>query len=173
MTYGIEEGAAKGIVTAVCPAMGEPMNIGELCQRNVVYSYRHVVLSEAARLMREQHVGSIVVVDETDRGRIPVGMLTDRDIVVAVVARDLDARTLSVADAMSGDPATVRDDSTIADTLRLMRRRGVRRVPVVSRDGALVGIVALDDVLGSLAQELGELAGAIQGEVGHERWTRS
>lgn len=140
------------------------MSAGEICNRMVVVTYRSVALSEAARVMREHHVGSLVVVEETDAGRLPVGMLTDRDIVVSVVAKDLDARNLAVVDAMSAEPVTVREGDSMFDALRLMRQRGVRRVPVTGDKGQLVGIVTVDDVLEIIAEEMGDLVRAIGNE---------
>lgn len=148
------------------------MSAGEICNRSVVVTYRSVALSEAAREMREHHVGSLVVVEETDAGRLPVGMLTDRDIVVAVVAKDLDARTLAVGDAMSTDLVTVREGDSMFDALRLMRQRGVRRVPVTADKGQLVGIVTVDDVLGIVAEQIGELVRAISNEQRRESHLR-
>lgn len=148
------------------------MGAGEICKRDVAVAYKSMVLSEAARVMRDRHVGCLVVVEETDRGRLPIGMLTDRDIVVAVVARDLDARNLAVGDVMTPDPLAVREGETFLETLRLMRRRGIRRVPVVGEHGELVGILAIDDVLDVLAGEMTELAGVIRSEQARETRTR-
>jgi CBS-domain-containing membrane protein len=144
------------------------MNAGELCSRAVVFAERGMGLAEAARLMRDYHVGCLVVVDESARGRVPAGIVTDRDVVVAVVAKDVDPRTLRVEDIMSGDPIKVREQDGILDALRLMRTRGVRRVPVTDAEGVLVGILALDDVLEAVAEELGELARAIASERARE-----
>jgi CBS domain-containing protein len=129
--------------------------------------------SEAARLMLEHHVGSLIVVEERGSGKIPVGILTDRDIVVAVVARDLDARTIPVSEVMSTDVVSVRDEDHVKDALKLMRRRGVRRAPVVTRSGMLVGIVTLDDLLRTLVGQLNDLAGAISTELSVESLARS
>lgn len=142
--------------------------ISEVCKREVIFAYKSMVLSEAARIMLEKHVGSLVVVEEGDQGRIPVGILTDRDITVAVVAQDLDARTMSVGEAMSGDLLTVREEDSVTDALRLMRRRGVRRVPVTRRNGTLAGIVTVDDLLEIVAGQLSELVRAIESERDHE-----
>jgi CBS domain-containing protein len=97
------------------------MTAGELCNREVVIAYRDTRLGEAARLMREHHVGSLVVVVDRLSERVPVGILTDRDIVVAVVAKGLDPRTLTVGDVMAGELLTVREEDGLADALRLMR----------------------------------------------------
>lgn len=130
------------------------MNVGELCNREVVFAYRDMALVEAARLMREHHVGSLVVVAERASERIPVGMITDRDIVVAAVAKEVDPKTLTVGDVMSSGALVVREQDGITDALRVMREKGVRRLPVVSASGALAGIVAIDDVLELLAEEM-------------------
>ena len=131
------------------------MNAGELCSRDVVVAYPDTGLVEAARLMREHHVGSLVVVGERLLpDKLPVGMITDRDIVVAAVAKEVDPRTLAVGDVMSGGALTVREQDGIEDAVRLMREKGVRRVAVVSAKGALVGILAIDDVLALVAEQM-------------------
>ncbi|MGZ5095860.1 MAG: CBS domain-containing protein, partial [Burkholderiales bacterium] len=79
------------------------MNVGEICNREVVVAYRHMSVAEGAKLMREHHVGSVVVVVDRLSERVPVGMLTDRDLTVAILAKELDARTLKVGDVMSTD----------------------------------------------------------------------
>ena len=137
------------------------MNAGELCNREVVFAYRDVRLVEAARLMREHHVGSLVVVVDRLSERVPVGILTDRDIVVAVVAKELDPRTLAVGDVMTGELLTIREKDGISDALRLMREKGVRRVPVITHSGALAGILTIDDLLELVAEELGDFVRAI------------
>jgi len=141
--------------------MADRLTAGEVCTRIVTTAFRGTVLSEAARLMREQHVGCLVVVEEADPGRVVVGILTDRDIVVSVVAKDLDARLLSVREAMTTDVVTAREEDSVTDLLELMRRKGVRRIPVTGPQGVLVGLVALDDLLAVVADEMQALAGAI------------
>ncbi len=140
------------------------MNAGEVCNREVVYAYRDTSLVEAARLMREHHVGSLVVVVDRLSERVPVGMLTDRDIVVAVVAKGLDPGELNAGEVMSTDPVTVREQDGITEVLRLMRGKGVRRVPVVSRSGALAGIVTIDDVLALVAEEMDTFVRTLRSE---------
>ena len=149
------------------------MNAGELCNREVVFVYRDTRLVEAARLMREHHVGSLLAVIERHGERVPVGILTDRDIVVAVVAKELDPRGLTVGDVMSGDLVMVREQDSLADVLRLMREKGVRRVPVISHKGTLAGLLTLDDLLEFASEELGAFTGAIQRERGREATSRS
>lgn len=148
------------------------MNVSELSNPFVVVAQRTTPLTDAARLMREHHVGSLVVVDESGKGRVPVGMLTDRDIVVEVVAGELDPRTLTAGEIMSSELATVRAGDSAESALRLMRRRGIRRVPVVSEAGTLTGIVTLDDLLEKVAEQLSDAVRAITSEQVHETRTR-
>jgi CBS domain-containing protein len=141
------------------------MNAGEICNREVVIAYREMNLTEAAKLMREHHVGSLVVVVDRAKERVPVGILTDRDIVVAAVAKELDVRKLTVGDVMSGGVFVVREQDGLAEVLRAMREHGVRRVPVVTPSGALAGLLTIDDLLELVAEELGDFVRT----VGHER----
>jgi CBS domain-containing protein len=140
------------------------MNAGEICNREAVIAYRDTSLAEAARLMREHHVGSLIVVVDRAKERVPVGILTDRDIVVAVVAKELDARTLKVGEVMSGGVFAVREQDGLAEVLRAMREHGVRRVPVVTPSGALAGILTIDDLLELVADELGDFVRTISRE---------
>ena len=149
------------------------MNAGELCSRDVVVAYRETGLIEAARLMREHHVGSLVVVGERAlKDRLPIGMITDRDIVVAAVAKEVDPRTLTVGDVMSAGALVVREQDGVPDALRMMREKGVRRVPVVSDKGALVGILAIDDVLELVAEEMDGFVATLRGERAREARVR-
>lgn len=134
---------------------------GDVCTRDVVVAFRSTALNEAARSMRERHVGSLVVVDETPEGRIVCGLLTDRDIVTAVVARDIDASTLRVGDVMTEDVTCVREGDSLHDVIALMRHRRVRRVPVTAAQQRLVGVLASDDVIRLVAEDLHGLAQAL------------
>mgnify|MGYP005848206501 CR=1 FL=1 len=131
------------------------MNVGEICIRDVVVASRDATVAQAAQLMREFHVGDLVVVDESGGRRIPAGIVTDRDVVIGVVAPGLDPAILTAGDIMSGELITARESDGVFETLQTMRRRGVRRLPVVDAAGALAGIVALDDILEIIAEELG------------------
>jgi CBS domain-containing protein len=148
------------------------MTVGQVCNRIVVFAYRDTPLPEAAKLMRENHIGSLVIADEAARGRVPVGILTDRDIAVAVVAQALDPRTLTAGEVMTGEPVTANEQDDVLDTLQRMRRRGVRRLPVVAANGTLAGIVTLDDLLELVAEQLGDIVQAITAEQSREARTR-
>lgn len=152
--------------------MGERLTTGEICTRIVVIAFRATSVDDAARLMRDKHVGCLVVVDEVDGRRIVVGVLTDRDIVTAVVAQGIDAASLTVDDVMTTDLVTAREDDSLIDLIRSMRRKGVRRVPVVGGQDELIGVVTLDDVLGVLSEVMSLLAGTVDSEGRRERRLR-
>ncbi|HEX2668076.1 MAG TPA: CBS domain-containing protein [Gammaproteobacteria bacterium] len=139
------------------------MNIGDVCNRVVIYITADETAQRGAELMRKYHVGNLVVTASGDPDRVPVGIVTDRDIVVEVVAKGVDPNGLTVADIMSQDPLVASEEDEIQDTLDAMRELGVRRVPVVDRRRNLIGIFALDDVLQLMASNLGTVA-AIVGE---------
>jgi CBS domain-containing protein len=134
----------------------------------VVVIDREGSILQAARLMREYHVGNVIIVEERNDVRIPVGILTDRDIVRALVASEVALDKVSVGDAMSFDLLTVQEEDDIIETIKKMRHRGVRRVPVVNRAGELQGIVAVDDLMDLVCEELMELVGLIQHQASHE-----
>ena len=149
--------------------IGERLSVGEICTRVVTIAFGPTSLGDAARLMRENHVGALVVVEDRDDRRVVVGVLTDRDIVTAAVARDQDPRRMCVADIMSTDLVTADEDESVVDLLRIMRSKGVRRVPVIGARADLIGIVTLDDVLDILSQELALVVAAIDSEGRRER----
>ena len=136
------------------------MPIGEICNREVVFSYPNHTVREAALLMREYHVGGLVVVEENGK-RKPVGTVTDRDISISIVALGLDPDVITVGDIMGPELVTVRENQGVFETIQQMRLKGVRRLPIVGEEGALVGIVAVDDLVALFADELSELSKAI------------
>ena len=141
------------------------MNVGSLCARPPVTVSTDASLAEAARLMCERHVGSIVVMGE-GAGRAQVaGIITDRDIVRAQVHRTSDLSTLSAADIMTADPLAISEHDSIGAAVSHMRARGVRRAPVVSQDGTLVGVVSADDLLARLAAQVAGMAGIVAQQV--------
>jgi CBS domain-containing protein len=125
-----------------------------------------------AQLMREYHVGSIVVAEGPNGKRMPAGIVTDRDIAVAVVALGLKPEVIQVGDVMNQELVAVREDAGVAETVELMRMKGLRRLPVTDSAGALVGIVAADDVLSLLAEEMAALASMVTREHKREVETR-
>lgn len=148
------------------------MRVGEVCNREVVIADRADSVLEAAKLMRRHHVGDLVAVEEQAGRRIPVGILTDRDLVVEVLAREVDPNAVCVGDAMSGELLTAVEAEDFMETVKRMRQAGVRRMPVVDAEGGLVGILAVDDVLELIAEELTDLVGIVAREQRAERTRR-
>lgn len=153
--------------------MGEKLTTGEICTRSVTIAFRRTALDEAARLMRENHVGCLVVVDDMPDQRTVIGLLTDRDIVTAAVSADLPPRALRVEDVMTTDLVVAREEDSVIDLIRTMRSKGVRRVPVVGQQNELIGIVTFDDVLGILSEELDLLVAVVGSEGKRERVMRA
>jgi CBS domain-containing protein len=144
------------------------MPIGEICIREVVICNRATDVAEAAEFMRRYHVGDLVIVDDSGGKRVPVGLITDRDIVTSVVALKLDPTKVSVGDLISREVIVVREDEGVFETIEHMRAHGIRRVPVVDQQGALVGIVAVDDLIELLADELEKVSKLISREQARE-----
>jgi CBS domain-containing protein len=147
--------------------------IGGICSRDVVFTTRDTTVAVAAKLMRQHHVGSIVVVEQMNGGkRLPLGIVTDRDIVVEVIAPGLDAETITVGDIMATELVTAPESEGLLETMEIMRYKGVRRLPVVDGAGELIGIASIDDLLEVLAEELSELAKIVAREQAHEAQAR-
>jgi len=149
------------------------MSIGEICNRETVFTTKDSSINQAAQLMREHHVGDLVVVEENAGRRTPIGILTDRDLVIEILAKDVDMNAVTVGDVMSSELMTAREGDGLYETLQRMRAKGVRRVPVVDASGALAGIVAADDLLDLLADELTTLARLLSREQARERQKRT
>jgi CBS domain-containing protein len=147
--------------------------IASVCNRAVAFVTRDATVAAAARLMRHGHVGSLVVVESMDCGkRNPVGIVTDRDIVVEVIATGLDPAVITLGDIMTQELVVGRESDSVLETLETMRFKGVRRLPTVDRDGQLVGIVTVDDLLEVLAEELNDLTRIVAREQTHEAAAR-
>jgi CBS domain-containing protein len=141
------------------------MKIGELCQREVMTVAPSDEVIAAARIMREKHIGYLIVTETFESRDVkPVGVLTDRDIVVGVVARGIDPGTLRVGDIMTAQPVVVSEEADVSAALKQMRRIGVRRLPVVGHRGEIVGVLSLDDVLDAVTSDLQSVAGSIRNE---------
>jgi CBS domain-containing protein len=140
------------------------MYVAQLCSRNAATIRPFDEVITAARLMRERHVGYLVVVepDQSGAGAFPVGVLTDRDIVIGVVARGVDPGALTVGDIMTAKPVVVSELASVESAVQEMRRIGVRRLPVVDSQGELRGVLSLDDVLDAVSSELRNLAVAVR-----------
>ena len=133
------------------------MYISEICTHDVVTCARSAGVQELAQLMRDRHVGDVVVVDRGEVGAVPVGIVTDRDIVVRVVAKGLDVNAITASDLM-GEPLTTAFDSEgVYDAIWRMRNGGIRRLPVIDARGVLLGVVTMDDIAAHLATELADM----------------
>ena len=152
--------------------MNERLNAGRICSHDLQTVTRQHDLVQAAQLMREHHVGALVVVEQNNSQRRAIGMLTDRDIVTAVIANGLQAAVLQVGDVMSRRLVTVREDASLVDLLRSMRNHGLRRLPVLDAQDHLLGMVTRDDVIEVLAQALELAASVVPASAARERQMR-
>ena len=142
------------------------MKIGQICTPHPATIEPKASLRLAALAMRNAHVGALVVVEGEGESARPVGILTDRDIVVAVIAvPGARPEGIRVCDAMSTPLAFAHEDEGVFEAVATMRERSVRRLPVLSRDGRLIGIVTMEDLLRVIATELAELGETL-------RWSR-
>lgn len=151
---------------------GKHMPIGEICSRETFVCDRNTTILEAAQLMRQHHVGDLVMIEESEGKPVPVGIVTDRDIVVSVVSMKLDPSVFSVGDLVFSELVTIREDQGVFETIRQMRTHGIRRIPVVDERGGLVGIISIDDLIQLLAEEMSELAKLISREQAREAEVR-
>ncbi len=148
------------------------MRVGEFCNREVVVIEEERSVTEAAVVMREYHVGDVVIVRMEYGKQIPVGILTDRDIALGIVANGTDPDSVSVGDAMSFNLTTVAEDDDLMHVIEVMRENGIRRVPVIDSSEALVGILTVDDLLDLLSEILIDLAHLVDRQKRRETKTR-
>lgn len=142
------------------------MSAGRLCTRHVVFATPTESVAVAARRMRENNVGTLVVVDPE---RWPIGILTDRDVVTRVVAAELDCDATGVGEVMTSPVRTIAESTPIQDALDVMRRLAIRRLVVTRNDGMLAGLLSLDDIVTLLAEEAGAIAALLRKEEPHFR----
>lgn len=140
------------------------MGLERVCSKTVVTIAPDATALEAAQTMYSKHVGCVVVVE----GFRPIGILTDRDIVLRVVAGEKQPAKTAIREIMTPNPTMVNVNYDLLDAVRLMRDRGVRRLPVVDEHRRLVGILTMDDVFRNLGAEIADLSGALQREFGQE-----
>nr|WP_296749434.1 CBS domain-containing protein [Thioalkalivibrio sp.] len=149
------------------------MSVGEICNREVVVIDRKASVYEAARMMRNQHVGSLVVVDEDSTTPMkPIGIVTDRDLVVEIMAKEVPEEALATGDIIAPELLTARENDGVWETIMRMRAMGVRRLPVVNPDGTLCGMLTMDDLLKFIADEMSDLVRLVRREQKREHDTR-
>jgi CBS domain-containing protein len=146
------------------------MRASELCTRDVVVAARDESVIAAAKRMRDAHVGDLVVVDDVGGRRVPIGIITDRDIVVELVANGAERLAVArVGDAMTDTLISAHEEDDVADVLGRMTANGVRRIPLVDDDGCLTGVLSFDDVVALLAEELADLSHLVLRQQRRER----
>lgn len=148
------------------------MRVGEYCNREVIVTDRTTGVIEAAHLMRRYHVGTLIVVERENGSNRPVGIVTDRDLAVEVLAQDVDPAQVAVDDIMSANLSTAAEGDDVLDTLRRMRSLGVRRMPVVDQRGILQGLLVVDDLLNLMAGSLHDVVALISREIHAEAQRR-
>ncbi|MCC6534714.1 MAG: CBS domain-containing protein [Burkholderiales bacterium] len=148
------------------------MQVGEICTREVVCAGADTTVAAAAKLMRQYHIGDVIVTRQDGGKRVPLGIVTDRDIVLSVVATELSPGSLTVGDIMGPELVTAAETEDVFDAVQRMRNKGVRRMPIVEEDGGLAGILSIDDVIEILAEEMTQLARLISREQLHEQQAR-
>ncbi len=133
------------------------MQLGEACNRDVIIIADDSSVIEAAKLMRDYHVGSIVVTKKDEGITKPIGIITDRDLVIDVIAKDKSPEKVTVSDIMNSKLITGKDTDQLWNSLRTMRTHGIRRMPVIDSEGNLIGIITADDILELFSEELLDL----------------
>jgi len=149
------------------------MIVGEACNRTVIIVDRDDSVYESARLMREHHVGSVIVTAWENGKSSPVGILTDRDIVIELIAKEIDPAELTVGDVIGPELITVNDKDGVMEALKKMGEKGIRRAPVIDQAGTLIGILAVDDVLELVTEQLHDLTRLIRQEQRTEQRVRN
>lgn len=148
------------------------MNLGEVCCREVTVARAEESLHTAAQLMREQRVGSVIVCEDRGAQRIPIGILTDRDILLALLQSGVRLNETFIGEVMSRDPLVLHDAESIEQAVDRMRAYAVRRAPVVTASGSLLGIVSVDDLFDVLAEQLHDIARLIKRQIGGQAASR-
>src|SRR5579885_1883124 len=138
------------------------MNIGEICSREVYVARPTEPLTQAAREMCRRNVGTVVVVERQGELVRPIGIVTDRDIVRALVERAARIDELEIGSVMTWSPLALHEDSDIDEAIEFLSDSAIRRAPVISGAGDLVGIVSIDDLLPVVSEELGALTKLIE-----------
>jgi CBS domain-containing protein len=148
------------------------MSVGQYCNREVIVTSQDSSILEVAQLMRQHHVGNVIVIERQGEQNIPVGIATDRDLVVEILAEAVSPDTVTVGDIMS-PIVTISEKQELWGTLKYMRNRGIRRMPVVNETGGLEGIITIDDILALLAEGLTDLTQLVKHEIEQETRSRN
>ena len=147
------------------------MQLNSFCMLDVACCSPRTTALEAAHLMRRKHIGDLVVVDDDEKPS-PLGIITDRDIVVEVLGKGLNPATTAVGSLIRTPVVIAEEGEDSTHVLERMRTHGVRRIPVVGAGGKLVGIVTVDDMLKRLAADAALLTQIVSQEQSHEARSR-
>lgn len=145
------------------------MSIGDFCKRQIATVPGQATVEQAARIMKDGHVGDVVVVEESPTGLMPIGIVTDRDIVTLVVAEGVMTDSIRVREIMAAEPVCLHEDEGLHQAISRMVARSVRRAPVVGKEGQLVGIISVDDLYELVSTELADLARISSNQIALER----
>ena len=148
------------------------MKIASLGQREFVTIHAHELLRTAATLMREQHAGALVVIDSANPPHV-LGVVTDRDLAIEVLARDLNVATTHIGEIASNSLITIPGSASVHEAVSAMEESGVRRLLITEEDGSVMGFVTADDLIGAIASELGRLASALRNVITRESAERA
>jgi len=148
------------------------MKIGEVCKRSVITVAKDASILEVVRKMREHHIGDVIVTECAETSEKPLGVVTDRDIVVELLAEEVELGKVTAGDVMSSTLVTAPHNADLFETLRFMGLKGVRRVPVLDDHGGLYGVLSVDDIMSVLTKELGFLAEIASRQIERERSSR-
>jgi len=148
------------------------MTAGEYCNREIVVTEKNTSITEAAMLMRNHHVGDLVIVEKQADKTIPTGIITDRDLVVEVIAQKVDPDALSLKDIMSTGLVVVEEKESLLDVLDVMQKKSVRRIVVVDEQGSLQGLLSADDVIELIAEAMTNLTKLVKHEITREEEKR-
>lgn len=144
------------------------MKVGEYCTKEVVVAGGSTGIVEAAQLMRSNNVGTVVIGKQVAGGVEPTGIITDRDLVLEVLAPNAAIDSLTLADLPTRALVSVQLDDDLMDTVKHMGSQGIRRVPVVDNDGLLQGLLAMDDLLPVVSEMLNDMVRLVAREVSVE-----
>lgn len=148
------------------------MQLSSFCMLDVACCSPRTTVLEAAHLMRQKHTGDLVVIDDDEEKPSPLGIITDRDVVVEVLGKGLDPAVTTVGSVIRTPVVVAEQGEDSSQVLERMRVNGVRRIPVVGGGGRLVGIVTVDDMLRRLAADTTLLSEIVSVEQSREQRTR-
>lgn len=138
------------------------MRVGEYCNRDVVVINGNESVKNAAKLMRSYHVGDLVLLEEQENKKVPIGIVTDRDLVVEVIATGVKPDSLLVRDILTEPFNCVFADDSLFTALEMMHSNKIRRLPVVDSDKTLIGIITLDDLIDILAETMAKIVDVVK-----------